>query len=156
MACTRWRLRLRARDADDQLGARVPLRLPRRRDRIRESYQALPEGAALRCRSPVWANENVNLFKQAIAARYKCIAVIAAGGDHNVIPKLEHRPKIRSRAWPRTCSSRAHKDKPTGDHKPDSFRRGLTRNNTCMSVIRCGRVFFRIVWVCSRRGTKRN
>ena len=45
---------------------------------------------------------------------------------------------------------------PTGDHKPDSFRRGLTRNNACMSVIRCGRGFFRIVWVCSRRGTKRN
>ena len=60
---------------------------------------------------PVWANENVNLFKQAIAARYKCVAVIAAGGDHNVIPKLEAAQDPFTR-MAEDMLQRAHKEKP--------------------------------------------
>ncbi|KOO30772.1 polyprotein [Chrysochromulina tobinii] len=60
---------------------------------------------------PVWANENVNLFKQAIAARYKCVAIIAAGGDHNVIPKLEAAQDPFTR-MAEDMLQRAHKEKP--------------------------------------------
>ena len=121
---------------------------------VRDEYGAVSVGALFRLQSNTIEEDIIRLggkagwvrSLEAIAGlEFKSCAPVPASA------LLALRPPL-AEVTPST-SNTAHVP---GDHKPDSFRRGLTRNNTCMSVICCGRGFFRIVWVCSRRGTKQS